>query len=113
MSKHFSKTYIFLLKDRILLEKRYSGEISADDWLRMYDILKRLMKKPVIESNKIYYIESLYLTIKWGSLHRFPVVFLRNEFDFVEELCLNLCEREKSIHEKILQFVIEFYRLVS
>lgn len=112
MSKHFSKTYTFLLRDRILSEKLYWGQLSPDDWLRLYAILKQLIRKPVNETDKIYYIESLHLLIKWGPLYSFPVVVLRDEFDFMEELCSNLSSQEKAIHEKILQLLIEFYKHV-
>lgn len=87
--------------------------MTPDDWLRLYNILKALVKKPIIDSEEVYYVESLYLVIKFGPLHGFPVTLLRNEFDFIEKLCLKLSEYEKTVHEKVLQLLIEFCRHVS
>lgn len=102
-----------MLRDRILSEKLYWGEITSEEWIRLYVILKQLIKKPMNQLEKIHYIESMYFLLKWGPLYSFPVSYLRNEFDFMQELCLNLSEGEKAIHEKILQMLIEFCKHVS
>lgn len=102
-----------MLRDKILSERYYWGKIASDEWLRLYNILKQLIRKPLNELEEIYYVECLCLLIKSGPLHSFPAIILRNEFDFMQELCVKLAGHETAIHEKILQLLIEFCKNVS
>lgn len=112
ISKHFSKSYIFVLRDKILSQPLYWGEMTDNDWSRLYEILKRLIRKPIHESETLFYVECLHLIIKWGPLYSFPVTLLRSEFDFIQELCGNLMECDKAIHEKFLNLLFEFCKNV-
>lgn len=113
ISKHFSKTYTLLLRDKILSESYYWGKMTSAEWLRLYNILKQLIKKPINEPEEIHYVECLCLLIKWGPLHSFPGIALRSEFGFMQELCTKLSGHETAIHEKILQLLTEFCKNVS
>lgn len=64
--------------------------------------------------NNLKVLQCLYLLVKWGTLHKMSIISLRKQFDFIQDICINLTLLTSRVEQEItLQLLTEFCKHVS
>ncbi|GJQ73706.1 hypothetical protein Trydic_g14041 [Trypoxylus dichotomus] len=103
LRKYYLEKYLVILHD-ILSDVQHCSKIAKQQWI---DLLTALQNLNLLEDSKV--LSCIKLIFKYGTMHKLPLTYLRNEFDFVNKLCQRLGDiHSKRYKVEVLEILTDF-----
>ncbi|KAJ8978032.1 hypothetical protein NQ317_013560 [Molorchus minor] len=107
MKTCYDKTFFLILKEYILVNSRCRGRLHSEDWTELFKLFKKLSE----EKFENLVLKCFMLIIKWGPSSGLQPNVLREEFEFITKICLQISQNTPmNQQEDVLDIVLDFCR---